>query len=179
MKNARKTSKTVSESQLEMVELVLPNDTNQLGNLLGGRLMHWVDIVAALAAAKHSNRVAVTASVDEMNFLGPIKLGQLVRLRASVNRAFNTSMEVGVRCEVEDLRTGDTRHVNTAYLTFVAIDEFGRGIQVPTIIPETEDQKRRFEAAQARRELRLQRRTELERVEAERQRRSKATKKKA
>lgn len=171
--------KPVKASQVEMVELVLPNDTNQLGNLLGGRLMHWVDIVAAIAAAKHSHRVSVTASVDEMNFLGPVKLGQLVRLSASVNRAFNTSMEVGVKVEVEDLRTGDKRHVNTAYLTFVAIDEFGRGVPVPGIVPENEDEKRRFEAAQARRELRLQRRVKLDLVEKERKAKVKATRKAA
>jgi acyl-CoA hydrolase len=167
-------SKPVSASKVEMTELVLPNDTNQLGNLLGGRLMHWVDIAAALCAARHSNRVCVTASVDEMNFLGPVKLGQVVRLLASVNRAFNTSVEVGVRVEVEDLRSGDLRHVNTAYLTFVAIDEFGRGVPVHEVVPESEDEKRRFEAALARRELRLQRRKELDRVEQERKKRSKS-----
>src|SRR6478672_6836432 len=87
-------AKPASGSQVQMTELVLPNDTNQLGNLLGGRLMHWVDIAAALSAQRHSNRIAVTASVDEMNFLGPVKLGQVIHLKASVNRAFNTSMEV-------------------------------------------------------------------------------------
>lgn len=157
-----------------MTELVLPNDTNQLGNLLGGRLMHWVDIAAALSAQRHSGRVAVTASVDEMNFLGPVKLGQVVHLKASVNHAFNTSMEVGVRAEVEDYRTGDIRHVNTAYLTFVAIDEFGRGVAVPEIVPHSEDEKRRYEAAQARRDLRLARRQHLADVEQERKERAKS-----
>lgn len=166
--NKPRTSKPVKASQVEMTELVLPNDTNQLGNLLGGRLMHWVDIAAALAAARHTNRVCVTASIDEMNFLGPVKLGQVVQLQASVNRAFNTSVEVGVRTEVEDMRTGDRRHVNTAYLTFVAIDEFARAIPAPEVVPETEDEKRRFEAALRRRELRLKRRHELEIVEKER-----------
>lgn len=174
MSNKERTKKLVAASSVEMTELVLPNDTNQLGNLLGGRLMHWVDIAAALAAARHSNRIAVTASVDEMNFLGPVKLGQVVHLRASVNRAFTTSMEVGVRVDVEDLRTGDERHVNTAYLTFVAIDEFGRGVPVPESEPETEDQKRRYEAANARRDLRLQRRMELEQVEKRRKAASQA-----
>jgi acyl-CoA hydrolase len=163
-------SKTVRNSHVEMTELVLPNDTNQLGNLLGGRLMHWVDICAALSAGRHSNRIAVTASVDEMNFLGPVKLGQVVHLKSSVNRAFTTSMEVGVHVEVEDIRSGDRRHVNTAYLTFVAIDEFGRGVRVPAVQPETQDEKRRFEAALARRDLRLQRRKQLEEVEQSRQR---------
>src|SRR5580692_5024725 len=130
--------KTPSASQVELTELVLPNDTNQLGNLLGGRLMHWVDIAAALSAQRHSQRISVTASVDEMSFLLPVKLGQVVRLRASVNRAFHTSMEVGVHVDVEDFRTGDIRHVSTAFLTFVALDEFGRVAHVPEIIPETE-----------------------------------------
>ena len=160
--------KTPSASTVEMTELVLPNDTNQLGNLLGGRLMHWVDIAAALSAQRHSGRICVTASVDEMSFLGPVKLGQVIHLRASVNRAFNTSMEIGVHVVVEDFRTGDVRHVNTAYLTFVAIDEFGRGVVVPGIIPETEDEKRRFGAAQARREMRLRKREDLAELELRR-----------
>jgi acyl-CoA hydrolase len=167
-------AKPISDSHVQMTELVLPNDTNQLGNLLGGRLMHWVDIAAALSAGRHSNRICVTASVDEMNFLGPVKLGQVVHLKASVNRAFHTSMEIGVRADVEDIRTGDTRHVNTAYLTFVAIDDIGKGVRVPESIPQTEDEKRRFLAAGTRRELRLARRKEVERVEAERQQSAKA-----
>lgn len=160
--------KKPSDSHLEMTELVLPNDTNQLGNLLGGRLMHWVDIAAALSAQRHSGRICVTASIDEMSFLGPVKLGQVIRLRASVNRTFKTSMEVGVRVIVEDFRTGDTRHVSSAYLTFVAIDEFGRGVPVPGLEPETEDEKRRFADAQQRRQVRLQKRDEIVREEARR-----------
>jgi acyl-CoA hydrolase len=154
-------AKTPTASHLEMTEVVLPNDTNQLGNLLGGRLMHWVDIAAALSAQRHSGRICVTASIDEMSFLGPVKLGQVVRLRASVNRAFRTSMEVGVRAIVEDFRTGDTRHVSSAYLTFVAIDEVGHGVPVPPIQPETEDEKRRFVDAQDRRQKRLLKREEI------------------
>ncbi len=157
----QRTAKTPSASQVELTELVLPNDTNQLGNLLGGRLMHWVDIAAALAAQKHSGRVSVTASVDEMTFLLPVKLGQVVRLHASVNRAFHTSMEVGVHVDVEDFRTGDVRHVSTAYLTFVAIDEIGRAVRVPELLPETEDDKRRFADAETRRAHRLQKRDEM------------------
>lgn len=99
--------KKVKDSQVEMVELVLPNDTNILGNLLGGRLMHWMDIAAALSASRHCNNVAVTASVDNLNFHMPIKLGNIVRLKASVNRAFKTSMEVGVRVEVESIKSGE------------------------------------------------------------------------
>jgi acyl-CoA hydrolase len=161
-------TKPACSSQVEMTELVLPNDTNQLGNLLGGRLMHWVDIAAALAAQRFSNRISVTASVDEMNFLGPVKLGHVVHLQASVNRSYNTSMEVGVRVEVEDFRSGDIRHVNTAYLTFVALDEFGQPKTVPEVLPETEDEKRRFAAAGTRRELRLAKRQQL--IEVEKQR---------
>jgi acyl-CoA hydrolase len=123
--------------------------------------MHWVDIAAALSAQRHSNRIAVTASVDEMSFLMPVKLGQVVRLHASVNRAFHTSMEVGVHADVEDFRTGDVRHVSTAYLTFVAIDEFGRAVRVPELIPETEQDKRRYDSAEARRAHRLQKRDEM------------------
>ena len=157
--------KTPASSQVELTELVLPNDTNQLGNLLGGRLMHWVDIAAALAAQKHSNRISVTASVDEMSFLLPVKLGQVVRLRASVNRAFKTSMEVGVHVDVEDFRTGDIRHVSSAYLTFVAIDEFGRSAKVPEIHPETPEEVQRYQEAEARREHRLKMREESVRLE--------------
>jgi acyl-CoA hydrolase len=172
-----KRSKKVKESQVEMTELVLPNDTNQLGNLMGGKLMHWVDICAAMAAGKHSGRVSVTASVDEINFLGPVKLGQVVHLYASVNRAFHTSMEVGVRVIVEDIHTGYSRHVNTGYLTFVALDETGRGVQVPEIVPVSADEKRRFEAAFTRRNARLARRREIEVNEAARKK-AESTKKK-
>jgi acyl-CoA hydrolase len=166
--NPNQAAKPPRESHVEMTELVLPNDTNQLGNLLGGRLMHWVDIAAALSAQRHSGRICVTASVDEMSFLGPVKLGQVVRLRASVNRAFHTSMEVGVRVIVEDFRTGDTRHVSSAYLTFVAIDEFGHGVPVSALAPETADEERRFKDAQDRREKRLRKRDELVQGESRR-----------
>ena len=159
--NPFRPAKPPSASQVELTELVLPNDTNQLGNLLGGRLMHWVDIAAALAAQKHSGCVSVTASVDEMTFLMPVKLGQVVRLRASVNRAFHTSMEVGVHADVENFRTGDVHHVSTAYLTFVALDEFGKAATVPELLPETEAEKRRFLDAEARRAHRLQKREEM------------------
>lgn len=148
--------KKVSESQVQMIELVLPNDTNILGNLLGGRLMHWIDISAALSAARHCNNVAVTAGVDNLAFHKPIKLAEIVRLKASVNRAFKTSMEVGVRVEVEDIKTGEIFHSNSAYLTFVNIDSVTRKpVSVPEIIPETEAEKRRFDEALKRREQRL------------------------
>src|SRR5260221_14260301 len=114
--------RSVGESQVEMTQLVLPNDTNQLGNLLGGRLMEWMDIAAAVCAQRHSNRICVTAGVDELVFHQPISLGEVVTLRASVNRAFATSMEVGVQVTSENQLTGERKTANTAYLTFVAVE---------------------------------------------------------
>ena len=145
----------VSESIAEYTELALPNDANMLGNLLGGKIMHLVDLTGAIAAMKHCRNVVVTASVDHMDFIHPVRIGQMVRLRASVNRAFRTSMEVGVKVWVEDLIEGDIQHVSSAFLTFVAIDAQGRGVAVPPIIPATEEEKRRYEDAGKRREYRL------------------------
>lgn len=147
--------KKVSDSVLTMTELVLPHHTNQLGNLLGGQLMHWIDICAALSAAKHSQRICVTASVDRIDFHHPIKLGNVVTLIASVNRAFKTSMEVGVKVFGESLTEGKRVHSNTAYLTFVSVDENGKPVDTFEIVPETDDEKRRFEEALQRRENRL------------------------
>ncbi len=148
--------KYVKESQVIMKELVLPNDTNMLQNLLGGRLMHLMDIACAMAAAKHCNKIPVTASVDNLVFHVPIRLGNIVTLKASVNRAFKTSMEVGVRVEAEDFETGEIKHSNSAYFTFVAVDkETGAKISVPQVIPETDVEKRRFEQALTRRNQRL------------------------
>lgn len=144
-----------------MTQLVLPNDTNQLGNLLGGQLMHWMDLVAAIAAARHSRHVCVTASVDELNFLHPIKIGEVVTLMASVNRVFKTSMEIGVKVLSENMMTGKILHANTAYLTFVALDDQGNPVQVPSIKIETEEEQRRFEDALTRRDQRLVRRRKL------------------
>ena len=149
---------SVKASQVYTTELVLPNDTNQLGNVLGGRLMHWIDIAAAIAAYRHAGRVCVTASVDELNFHDPIKLGEIVVLQASVNRAFNSSMEVGVLVTADNARGGPPRRANNAYLTFVAIDENGKPVLVPPIVPQTDDEKRRFNEALERRQLRLARR---------------------
>jgi acyl-CoA hydrolase len=148
-------AKKVSNSTIIMTELVLPHHTNQLGNLLGGQLMHWIDICAALCAAKHSQRVCVTASVDKIDFHHPVKLGEVVSLTASLNRVFNTSLEVGVKVYGESYKTGKRIHTNTAYLTFVGVDEEGRPVKAPQAIPETEDEKRRFEEALQRRENRL------------------------
>jgi len=152
------TAKRVQDSQVITTNLVLPNDTNQLGNLLGGTLMHWIDIAAAIASKRHSDRVCVTASVDELNFHHPIRLGDIVTLQASINRAFRTSMEVGVIVTAESQSGHYTRRANHAYLTFVAIDESGSPVAVPPVKPETEDEKRRFHEALERRELRLQHR---------------------
>ena len=155
--NSRKNSpkKPVQDSQVEMTELVLPNDTNQLGNLLGGRLMHWMDIAAAIAAQRHSNRVCVTASVDQLSFHQPIRLGEVVILKASVNRAFGSSMEIGVHVLTENQLTGEKRVANTAYLTFVALDNHGRPSEVPAVVPETDEETRRFNEALQRRKDRL------------------------
>ena len=151
-------SKRVSESVITMTELVLPNYTNQLGNLLGGQLMHWIDICAALAAAKHSNKICVTASVDRIDFHHPVLLGNVVTIIASVNRAFKTSMEVGVKVFAENFTEGTRVHTNSAYLTFVSVDETRKPVETFEIVPETEDEKRRFEEALQRRKTRLEKR---------------------
>jgi acyl-CoA hydrolase len=150
------TPKAVRESISEYSELALPNDANGLGNVLGGKVMHLVDLAAALAALRHARRPVVTASVDYMNFLLPVKIGQLILLRSSVNRVFRTSMEVGVKVWVEDLQTGAVRHTSSAYLTFVALDSNGQPVPIPPVIPETEDEKRRYEEAARRRDYRLE-----------------------
>lgn len=159
MGQQKRRGKKVSESIITMTELVLPHHTNQLGNLLGGQLMHWIDICAALASAKHSQRICVTASVDRIDFHHPIKLGNVVTLTASVNRAFKTSMEVGVKVYAESHTEGTKKHSNTAYLTFVSVDENGKPVETFDIIPETDDEKRRFEEALKKRKARLETRT--------------------
>src|SRR5690606_38073921 len=154
-------SKKITDSQIIMTELVLPHHTNQLGNLLGGQLMHWIDICAALSASKHNQRVCVTASVDRIDFIHPVKLGDMVTLIASVNRVFNTSMEMGVKDYAETFRDGIRVHTNTAYLTFVSVDEKNKPVKAIEAIPETEDEKRRYEEALLRREARLSTRSRL------------------
>jgi acyl-CoA hydrolase len=148
-------TRKVKDSQVEMTQLVLPNDTNQLGNLLGGRLMEWMDIAAAIAAQRHSNRICVTISVDNLVFHHPIKLGEVVTLRASVNRVFGTSLEVGVRVEAENQLTGEKKISNTAYLTFVAIDGHNKPLKIHEIVPETALERKRYKEALERRLLRL------------------------
>jgi acyl-CoA hydrolase len=144
----------VRDSQSEMNEIVLPNDANPLGALLGGRLMHWIDLAGAMAAHRHSHQYAVTASIDHMDFWTPVHVGDLVVLRSSVNRVFTTSMEVGVKVWVENYIADASHHVSSAYLTFVAVDAAGRHLRVPPVIPETDEQKRRYEDAGRRREIR-------------------------
>jgi acyl-CoA hydrolase len=144
----------VRESISEMAEIVLPNDANPLNALLGGRLMHWIDLAGAMAALRHSRAYVVTASIDHMDFLVPVRVGDFVILRSSVNRVFHTSMEVGVKVWVENYRSEQSQHVSSAYLTFVAIDASGDKVSVPPVIPETEDEKRRYEGAARRREIR-------------------------
>src|SRR6516162_7604420 len=142
----------VSDSKSEMIELVLPNDTNPLGALLGGRLMHWIDLAGALAAHRHSHSYVVTASMDHIDFLVPVHVGDMVILQSAVNRVFHTSMEVGVRVLVENYITSSRQKVATAYLTFVAVDRHGRRLPVAPATPETEEEKRRYEGALRRRE---------------------------
>lgn len=148
-------SKPVKASQVEMTELVIPTDTNRMGNLLGGRLMHWMDIAAAIAASRHTNCLCVTASVDGLHFHHPIKQGEVVILQASVNRVFRTSLEVGVRVTKENLLTGGRKHTNTAYLTFVAIDDAGKPVPANPVKPVTNAEKRRYRNAARRRQSRL------------------------
>src|SRR5215472_12571322 len=153
-KESKLAPRPVRESQSEMAEVVLPNDANPLGNLLGGRLMHFIDIAGALAAHRHARSYVVTASMDHLDFLAPVHIGDLLILRSSVNRAFRTSMEVGVKCWVENYIAGTTRHVASAYLTFVAVDQHGRHHQAPPVIAESDEEKRRFDDAGRRREAR-------------------------
>jgi acyl-CoA hydrolase len=148
--------RSVSESQSEMTELVLPNDTNPLSHLLGGRLMHFIDLVAAMAAYRHARAHVVTASMEHIDFIAPVHVGDLVILKASVNRAFKTSMEVGVKAWVENAIAGSHQHIASAYLTFVAIDANGRRVAVPPLITEGAEEKRRFDDAGRRRERREQ-----------------------
>ncbi|MGH7163094.1 MAG: acyl-CoA thioesterase [Planctomycetota bacterium] len=150
--------RTVKESSVEMCELVFPNDTNPLGNIMGGRVMHLIDIAAAIAAGRHSRRPCVTAAIDEIVFHAPVRMGSVLVLKASVNLAARTSMEVGVRVESEDRATGARAHCASAYLTFVALDDRGRPTPVPPIQPESGDENRRRTQAEERRARRLERR---------------------
>jgi acyl-CoA hydrolase len=153
--------KAVRESASEYSELALPNDANGLGNMLGGKVMHLVDLAAAMAGLRHAHQPIVTASVDSLHFLHPVHIGELIILRSSVNRVFRSSMEIGVKVMTEKLLTGERLHTCSAYLTFVAVDLKGRAIAVPPVIPETEDEIRRYRQAGERREYRLAMRNRL------------------
>lgn len=150
-----KKKRPVKDSYVTMTELVLPNDTNTLHNLMGGRLMHWMDIVSAIAAQKHSNRIVVTASVDNVSFGKPIHLGDVVTLHAQVTRSFNSSMEVSIEVFAENIPTGKKELSNRAFFTFVAVDQSGRPIDVPEAFPESEEEQELFAGALRRRQLRL------------------------
>jgi acyl-CoA hydrolase len=149
-------ARPVHESCSEYSELALPNDANPLGNLIGGRVMHLVDISGAIAAMRHARMPVVTASIDHMTFLHPVHIGELVILKSTVNRVFRTSMEVGVKVFVENMRTGIVRHTSSAYLTFVGIDADGNRVPLPAVIPESDAEKRRYQAAGERRKYRLE-----------------------
>jgi acyl-CoA hydrolase len=146
--------RTVASTQSEMTEIILPNDTNTLGNLLGGRLMHFIDLTGAMAAYRHARTHVVTAAMDHIDFIQPVRLGDLVTLKSRVNRAFAHSMEVGVKVWAENTRTGAVAHVASAYLVFVAVDEHGRMQTVPQLTPETPNELRRYEDALRRRQHR-------------------------
>jgi len=171
---AARPGRTVKESQHETSEIMMPQDANILGPVFGGAVLAMMDKAAAVAAIRHARRSCVTASIDRVDFREPIHVGDLVVMKASVNYAGRTSMEVGVRVETEDMISGIRRHTNSAYLTFVAIDRNGRPIEVPELVPETPEERRRYAAAQARRRRRLEERTaeaaatEADRMAAER-----------
>jgi acyl-CoA hydrolase len=151
------TPRAAADSATEMVQLVLPNDTNPLGNVLGGTVMHWIDVVAAVTAHRHAQRLCVTASMDDLSFDAPIRMGQLARLAARVTFTSNTSIEVKVDVIAEDLTTGARQHTSTAFLTFVAIDEAGRPVPVPPLAVGPEDEQEHARAVVRRRD-RLSRR---------------------
>ena len=146
----------IEDSRTIMSQLVMPNDTNHLGNLMGGNLMKWMDIAAAMCATRHCKTAVVTASVDNISFKSPIHLGEITELQASITRVFNSSLEIFVQVFAESNWEGNRRHCNDAYFTFVALDiETKKPTKAPTIIPKTEEQKFRYERALRRRELRL------------------------
>ncbi|MGH9439359.1 MAG: acyl-CoA thioesterase [Terriglobia bacterium] len=149
------TARTVEQSKVQMVEVVLPNDANALGTILGGKVMHLIDIAGAIAAHRHSRSPVVTASVDSLDFLHPIRVGQIIILRAWVTRAFQTSMEVEVNVYLEDYVHGERLQTSTAFVTYVAVDASGKPAPVPPLIPRTADERRRYREALTRRRRRL------------------------
>ena len=167
-------ARTVACTQSEMTEIILPNDTNTLGNLLGGRLMHFIDLTGAMAAYRHTRTHVVTAAMDHIDFIQPVHVGDLLILKSSVNRAFTSSLEVGVKVWVEHPQNGTLLHVASAYLVFVAIDKDGRPVRIPGLLPETPNEIRRHADALRRREHReaeaarrkQERREQAERIKA-------------
>jgi len=153
-------NKRVADSKIEMRELVLPNDTNLLGNLLGGRLLHWVDIAGAMAASRHAQSIVATASIDSVDFSHPVKAGEMIVLKARLTWVGRTSMEVLVEACSENYLTGETKFTNRAYVTFVALDSQGKPRPVPGLILETDEEKAEFQRAIERRNARLARRQE-------------------
>jgi acyl-CoA hydrolase len=151
----------VNASRTETAEIVLPQDANLLGNILGGRVMHLIDIAGAIAAYRHCHRQVVTASVDHLDFLNPVRVGDLILLEAQVNRAFHTSVEVGVEVYSEDSVAGLRKHTTTAFLTFVALDKSGEPVPVPPLIVKTSEERRRYREAGERRRLRLKARRKI------------------
>ncbi len=148
-------AKTPKESETIMTEIVLPNDTNALHNLRGGKILHWMDIASAIAAGRHAEAVVVTASVDSVSFENPIKLGDVITIKATVTRAFKTSIETYIEVSAENLPSKTHYKCNTAYYTFVALDSNGKPKIAPQVEPETPEQQEKFEGAMRRRELRL------------------------
>ncbi len=164
-------ARTVASTQSEMTEIILPNDTNTLGNLLGGRLMHFIDLTGAMAAYRHTRTHVVTAAMDHIDFIQPVHVGDLLILKSNVNRAFTSSLEVGVKVWVEHPQNGTLLHVASAYLVFVAIDTEGRPVKIPALLPETPNEIRRYNDALRRREHReaeAARRKQEKREQAER-----------
>ncbi len=149
-------AKPVFASQVMMTQLVLPSHTNSLGSIFGGTIMSWIDIAAAIAAQRHSNQTVVTASIDRLDFVAPVFTGWVVNLKARVNYVSRTSMEVGVRVDAENPKTGQTFHTASAYLTFVALGDDKKPIQIPPLSLETDEDKRRWAQAKDRRQARLQ-----------------------
>ncbi len=156
---SRHEAKSVSASQVVMTELVLPSHTNSLGSIFGGVIMSWIDIAAAIAAQRHSNKEVVTASLDDLSFIAPVYKGWVVNLKSRVNFVSRTSMEVGVRVDAENPRTGEVFHTASAYLTFVALDSHGKPTPVPALKLDTEEDHRRSAEAQRRREMRIKRKS--------------------
>ncbi len=156
--------KTVSESSADAVQVVLPNDTNPLGNVLGGRVMHWIDMIAAVVAYRHSKRPVVTASMERLEFHSPIQLGQIAILKAAMNYVGKTSMEVGVEVYAEDPMSGKRYHTSSAILTYVALDDHGKPTPVPPLRAETTEEKRRYQEGEKRYQERKQRPPDIERI---------------